>query len=93
MDAEEENIESAWYDDAGACICVAVKVPELGYVEQYWVSVETGLLVRSESSKDGQVFYRMSGYTVETPATPEQSFALPDGTALHITGRPAQEGA
>ena len=89
VDAEEEDIESAWYDDASACICVAVKVPELGYVEQYWVSVETGLLVRSESSKDGQVFYRMSGYTVETPATPGLNFSLPDGTVLHTTALPS----
>ncbi len=70
------------------CIYVAVLEPATGYVESYWVSVDTGLLVHAESSKDGQVFYRMSGYTVETPATPGQSFSLPDGTVMHTTALP-----
>ncbi len=90
LDADPEHIIAAGYEESGGlpCIYVAVEVPELGYVESYWVSVDTGLLVHAESSRDDQVFYRMSGYTVETPAAPNQIFALPDGTALHRTTPP-----
>lgn len=84
------DIVDAGYANSGdlPCIYVAVEERELGYVEEYWVSVDTGLLVRSESRKGEDVFYRMSGYTVETPATPGLTFALPDGTALHTTSLP-----
>lgn len=93
--ADKDSIVEAQYvlTDAMPCIFVAVAESELGYVESYWVSVDTGLLVRSESSKDGQVFYRMSGYTVETPAAPGLSFSLPDGTVLHTTALPNSEGS
>lgn len=88
--ADKADIVEAQYVLTGSlpCVYIAVAEPELGYVESYWVSVDTGLLVRAESSKDGQVFYRMSGYTVETPAAPGLSFALPDGTVLHTTSLP-----
>lgn len=93
--ADKEDIVTAQYALRGAmpCIYIAVAEEELGYVETYWVSVDTGLLVYAESSKDGQVFYRMSGYTVETPAAPGQDFALPDGTVLHATALPDSAGA
>ena len=89
---DKERIVEAQYviADALPCVKVAVEEPELGYVESYWVSVDTGLLVRSESSKDDQIFYRMSGYTVETPAAPGLAFTLPDGTVLHITALPGE---
>ena len=93
--ADKEHIVEAQYyvTDAMPCIYVVVAEPELGYLESYWVSVDTGLLVRSESSKDGQVFYSMGGYTVETPAAPGLSFALPDGTVLHTTALPDEAPA
>lgn len=91
LEARREDIVYAEYALSGSlpCVYIAVAQEELGYVESYWVSVDTGLLVHAESSKDGQVFYRMSGYTVETPATPGLTFALPDGTALHATTLPS----
>lgn len=90
LDADPEHIIDAGYEESGGlpCIYVAVEEPELDYVESYWVSVDTGLLVHAESSRDGQVFYRMSGYTVETPVAPGQTFALPDGVVLHTTALP-----
>lgn len=91
LEADRESIVYAEYALSGSlpCVYIAVAEEELGYVESYWVSVDTGLLVHAESSKDGQVFYRMSGYTVETPATPGLTFSLPDGTALHTTTLPS----
>lgn len=87
----QSDIVDARYETLGdlPCIFISVKEEELGYVEEYWVSVDTGLLVRSESWKGENVFYRMSGYTVETPATPGLTFALPDGTVLHATSLPS----
>lgn len=84
------DIVDANYQSSGdlPCVYVAVEESELGYVEEYWVSVDTGLLVRAESRKGDEVFYRMSGYTVETPAAPGLTFALPDGTVLHATSLP-----
>lgn len=86
----QSDIVDARYQNSGdlPCVYVAVEEEELGYVEEYWVSVDTGLLVRSESRKGEDVFYRMSGYTVETPATPGLTFSLPDGTVLHTTSLP-----
>lgn len=86
----QSTIVDAQYASSGdlPCVYVAVEEEELGYVEEYWVSVDTGLLVRSESYQGEDVFYRMSGYLVETPATPGLSFALPDGTVLHATSLP-----
>lgn len=87
LEADKEDIVAAQYALSGSlpCIYIAVAEESLGYVESYWVSVDTGLLVYAESSRDGEVFYRMSGYTVETPATPGRSFSLPDGRILHTT--------
>lgn len=87
LNADPSHITAAGYEESGGLPCVYVEVeePSLGYLEAYWISVDTGLLIRSESSKDGEVFYRMSGYTVESPATPGQAFNLPDGTTLHTT--------
>lgn len=89
--ADRENVVAAQYalSEQLPCIYVAVAEPELGYLESYWVSVDTGLLVHAESSKDGEVFYRMSGYTVEAPATPGLNFSLPDGTVVHTTALPS----
>lgn len=85
--ADPQYIVEAGYEDQGGlpCIYVAVEEPELSYVERYWISVDTGLLVCATSEKGDAVFYRMSGYVVETPAAPGQSFSLPDGTVLHTT--------
>lgn len=88
--ADADQIASAGYETQNGlpCIYVAVNVPELDYREHYWVSVDTGLLVFAATEHDGQVVYRMSGYTVETPAAPGLSFSLPDGTVLHTTDHP-----
>lgn len=91
LTADKADVIAAQYalSEQLPCIYIAVAQEELGYVESYWVSVDTGLLVHAESSKDGAVFYRMSGYTVETPATPGLNFSLPDGTVLHTTALPS----
>lgn len=85
---DREGITAAAYEILEGLPCVYVEVfqKELGYQERFWVSVESGLLVASETIKDGEPVYRMSSYQVENPlseAEAKGSFTLPDGTVLH----------
>ncbi len=64
------------------CIYVELEEDSLGYRERYWVSVESGLLVCSETEKDGRVVYRMSSFSVNIPYVGANVFVLPDGTDL-----------
>lgn len=83
---EAEDITAAGYERRGGlpCIFVEVRQSELDYLERFWVSVESGLLVAAETEKDGAAVYRMSSYQVECPLTDAgESFTLPDGEVLH----------
>lgn len=66
-----------------SCIYVEVKEDALGYLERYWVDVQSGLLVSAETVKDGMVVYRMTSNNMEFPIPEDASFTLPDGTVLH----------
>ncbi len=65
------------------CIYVETAENAFGYVERFWVSVESGLLVASERVSGENVAYRMTGLTVETDADMADAFRLPDGEVLH----------
>lgn len=83
---DQSHITAATYERRGELPCVYVEVyePELEYLERFWVSVESGLLVSSETVKGEEVVYRMSAYEVESPLPDGTgSFTLPDGTVLH----------
>ena len=59
-------------------------MPELNYVERYWISETSGLLMAAETEKDGMLIYVLSFREVVSPM--EQTagvFALPDGTQLY----------
>jgi hypothetical protein len=66
-------------------VFVEVLVKELGYLERYWISTDSGLLIASETVKqeNGELVYRMAEnrMTDLEPNTP--AFMLPDGTVLH----------
>lgn len=81
-----DSISDAGYGLRGdqTCIYVETTVDELGYLERYWVSVESGLLIASETLKGDQVIYSMSAYSpIQTPCPTDVVFSLPDGTVLH----------
>ncbi len=65
------------------CIYVETAEDELGYVQRYWVSVELGLLVGSETLQNGETVYRMASMTVDSTLPETADFTLPDGTVLH----------
>lgn len=86
---DQETIAAAGYEEKEGLACIYVEtVPDSqGYVEQYWISVDSGLLACAETWLDGQLVYRMSAYTVDQPVPEEASFTLPDGTMLHTVQR------
>ncbi|MEG1578024.1 MAG: hypothetical protein RRY64_00060 [Oscillospiraceae bacterium] len=85
---EKTSITATGYEERGgvACIYVETYMDELDQYERYWVSVNTGLLVSSETVKDERLVYRMTAYEVVVPAVPGTVFALPDGTVIHKVG-------
>ena len=91
LDLETADIAAAGYEERGglACIYVETAPDALGYVERYWVSVDSGLLVSAETAQDGVLTYRMTAYAVERPAPAGTDFALPAGTVLHTVGEQA----
>lgn len=101
LELDQLRITAAAYELRGElpCIYVEVSQPELDYLERFWVSVESGLLVSSETLKAGELVYRMTSYEVVSPlvapadsetelppADVEDLFRLPDGTVLHQAG-------
>lgn len=81
---DPESITQADYRSLGDIPCVYVETAESenGYVQRYWVSVETGLLAGAERLQNGETVYRMSEQADETVSVSEADFKLPDGTAL-----------
>ncbi len=71
-----------------ACIYVEVKEGSLGYLQRYWIGVESGLLVSAETVKGDEVVYRMQSGTLEVPIPEGVEFSLPDGTVLYHNARP-----
>ena len=86
LELEQDAIAAAGYEEKGGLACIYVETGEdaLGYVEKYWVSVDSGLLVCAEQWKGEKLTYRMTSYAVSTDRTlfGLTEFALPDGTVL-----------
>lgn len=66
-----------------SCIYVETSGDEAGYVERYWVSVDSGLLAAAERECDGEVIYRMAALTVSYEGVDAEDFTLPNGTVLY----------
>lgn len=64
------------------CIYVETAPSEAGYVQRYWVSVSSGLLVAAEKLFDGEAVYRMVGTDLNLESVQTADFTLPDGTVL-----------
>ena len=64
------------------CIYVETAEDKAGYSLQYWVSVDSGLLVQAEKRLRGELIYRMSAPQVDQTELDASKFALPDGTPL-----------
>lgn len=86
---DKDCITQAGYVERGGLPCVYVEAvfPLLGYVERYWVSEASGLLMAAETEKDGVVVYSMTSNEVVSPlGDAPGAFELPDGTVLYVPG-------
>ena len=52
-------------------------------VDRYWISVESGLLISSETLEGEELLYRMTAYSPIQSCPSGTTFQLPDGTVLH----------
>lgn len=88
LELSQEEITDTGYQEYSGLECVFVEFAqeELNSTERYWIAVSSGLLVAAERVKDGQLVYRMTALSIESPAPLSSSFALPDGTVLHTVG-------
>lgn len=89
IDLPKEKISRSEYvalEDGKNCIFVEFQTELKDYVERYWISVDTGLLVQVSTLQNGEHTYRM--YEVEMEQIPSTDdafkyrFILPDGTEL-----------
>ena len=87
---DKDSITAAGYVewDGLPCVFVEAVTPELGYVERYWISETSGLLMAAETEKDGKLIYALSSREVVSPMERAAGiFVLPDGTQLHTPKR------
>ena len=86
LDADPEQITGTGYDDSRGgipCIYVEVSAPGGERVDRYWISVESGLLISSETLEGEELLYRMTAYSPIQSCPSGTTFQLPDGTVLH----------
>lgn len=84
LDVPQAEIAAADYRVLSGLNCIYVETveDEWGYVQRYWVSVETGLLVSAERLQNGETAYRMKALTLEQSVPAAAEFVLPDGREL-----------
>lgn len=82
------NLDPASITDAGyteysgeRCIYVEYSDGVLGYVSHIWVSVDTGLLMGSQTMDGDTLIYRMSSSTPDISTPDESVFQRPDVTS------------
>lgn len=88
LDLPVERIAAADYrEDQGVrCVYVETAADSAGYVDRYWVSVESGLLHMAERLLGGDVVYRFTAGAPEIAAQEESLFLLPGGAVLPEAG-------
>lgn len=82
----QDSITDAGYEvlDSSPCIYTKVSDPQRDRSQCFWVSVDSGLLVRAELWQGDTLLYRSSALTpVQSPCPEDALFSLPDGTVLH----------
>ena len=87
---DRDSITDAGYveRDGQSCVYVESVLPGLGYVERYWISETSGLLMAAETEKDGELIYSMVSHEVISPLDQAAgAFSLPDGTQMHTPER------
>ena len=86
LDADPEQITGTGYDDSRGHplhLCGRYPPPAGSGVDRYWISVESGLLISSETLEGEELLYRMTAYSPIQSCPSGTTFQLPDGTVLH----------
>ena len=86
LELDKDSITAAGYveRDGLPCVFVEAVMPELNYVERYWISETSGLLMAAETEKDGALIYALSSHEVVSPLDQTAGiFVLPDGVQLY----------
>lgn len=81
-----EDISDAGYDSYNGhpCIYVETALDELGYLERFWISVDSGLLIAAQTLQEDRTVYSCNTTSsIQTPCPTDSVFRLPDGTVLH----------
>lgn len=68
--------------DGVRCLYVQTRETRDGYIERYWVSVDSGLLFAAERLWEETLIYRFTAVEPEGEAPREERFLLPDGTVF-----------
>jgi len=83
---DPEVISDAGYGAYGdyPCIYVETRLDDLGYLERYWIGVDSGLLIAAQTVKEDEVVYSVSATSpIQIPCPTDSVFTLPNGTVLH----------
>ena len=81
-DLPVERIAQADYRSLEGVYCIYVETApdSQGYVDRYWVSVDTCLLHAAERFQNGALVYRFTATAPDAAAPDEALFLLPDGS-------------
>lgn len=79
LQLEPEQIQSASYSqlEGKDCIYVRAQTRDLDYIEEYYIEVETGLLLASAAYDGETLVYEMKAGTTELTAPEDALFCLP----------------
>jgi len=86
LDLDPDSITAAGYTtyESFPCIYLCAADEEHAVTQEFWVSVDSGLLLCAEMRQDDAILYRMSASgAMQSPCPAAASFQLPDGTVLH----------
>ena len=86
LELDTSSISAAGYESKSGVPCVYVRSldADSGSVKDYWISVDSGLLVCAELYREDALIYRVSAFSpIQSPCPAEAAFRLPDGTVLH----------
>ncbi len=85
LEIDRKNITQAGYVKYQDIDCIYVMTAKDvdGYSEQYWVSVDNGLLIAAERFQEETVVYRMEALATVVGIPDTEHFTLPNGTVVN----------
>ena len=84
MELDSELIHQTAYEEFGEayCVFVSAETGEYGYRSEYYISLDTGLLLKQEIYDGERIIYRMTAESAELSAPNDEYFVLPDGSTV-----------